>query len=352
MQIRSTTNADSSLRQFSLPKSTSGKQQESERRAASGPFETFQSGLSWLEDLGAQGLAKLNEVTTLMAAHPDLNLDIENDIKFDGFLLGAKGSFDTSNASEVEPVRPNNGKEADETVFLINGIMTDVALHQADMQYLANTGKNVVGIHNSTAGLVADIAQGLDDKFETGFKVNPATAKATALMYEAVTDSERESIHMIGHSHGALILSCVVGEVKEKLLADGLSNEEAEKALEKVKITTFGGAGRNFPDGPKYHHVINQKDLVAMAAGFGFIGYPGRGAEIHSIDVMKMPHDLPDAREGIQNWIARVVDRSTHGPQDIYFNHAPWLEEHKMIEPEVGLKTDDFAFSDNSLSAR
>lgn len=250
-------------------------------------------------------------------------LDIENDHLHDGKMVSASGAHEAAgDIFALDAVKPNNGKEADETVVLINGIMTDLALQRRDMQALANTGKNVVGIHNATAGMARDLAQCVQDKLSFKSSENPATLTAVDVLESAL--EKGEGIHMVGHSQGGLILSSAVSIVKHKMVASGMSEAQAEAALGEVRITTFGAAARNYPDGPAYTHVINKADAVPMGTGLGLMGRPGRGANVITVDEKKEAGDLPSWRDGIQNFAARYVDQTTHGPQDIYFQHAPW----------------------------
>lgn len=291
------------------------------------PVDGFQKSWRSLEAFANSSIGRLSHLFSTPQAPPGMELDITNDIKWDGHLLGADKSSESGESDNIEPVRPNNGKTPDETVFLVNGIMTDVKLQRSDMQSLANTGKDVIGVHNATAGLLYDLAQCLDDKADTQFSDNKATTSTIKLIVDSL--EKKKPLHLVGHSQGALIISNAAATVRDGLLAKGLSIEEAEAQLQDVTITTFGGAAQNYPDGPKYTHVINQSDVVPMGTGLGMIGgHPGKDAVLHPIDVTKEPQQLPDRRLSLQNWMARYVDRTTHGPQDIYFNHAPWLEEH------------------------
>jgi hypothetical protein len=297
------------------------------------PFETFEKGWGALGQFPSR-LSSLSRLFGVPQAPPGMELDIENDIEWDGFFLGANDSLDSKTSANLETVKPCNGKTADETVYLVNGIMTDVKLQRSDMQALANTGKEVIGVHNATAGLVYDLAQCLDDKAGTQFSDNKATVATKRLINKALDDGK--PLHLVAHSQGALVVCNAATDVIEGLIKSGRSVSAAEEAMKNIKITTFGGAAQYYPDGPDYTHIVNQADVVPMGTGvggFGWLGRPGRGATIHKIDVTKEPHDLPDRRKGIQNWLARYVDRTTHGPQDIYFNHAPWVspEDPKIV---------------------
>ena len=236
---------------------------------------------------------------------PGMDLDIHNDIERDGYFLGAAGSEDPINPAGLAAVQPDNGKIPDETVYLVNGIMTDVTLHQSDMQSLANTGKEVIGIHNATSGMVYDLAQCLDDKAGTGFSDNRATVSTTRLINQALDAGQ--PLHLVAHSQGALIVCNAITNVIEELIAGGLSIGAAEEAVKDIKITTFGGAAQYYPDGPQYTHIVNKRDVVPVGSGVGGGGWltrPGRDAVIHQIDVSEEAHDLPDRRKSLQNWLA------------------------------------------------
>jgi hypothetical protein len=87
----------------------------------------------------------------------------------DGEILGADGLWSLlAQESQVAPVLPNNGARVTSTVILVNGIMTDAALHLADMQGLANTGCAVLGVRNATQGLARDLLECVHNKLDRG----------------------------------------------------------------------------------------------------------------------------------------------------------------------------------------
>ncbi|HSP81985.1 MAG TPA: hypothetical protein VLQ93_25920, partial [Myxococcaceae bacterium] len=64
-----------------------------------------------------------------------------------------------------------------------------------------------------------------------------------------------------------------------------------EKVLSKLEVETFGAAACTYPDGPKYVHYVNNKDLVPTLFGLGngkgldeFLRNPGKGAVVHRFE--------------------------------------------------------------------
>ncbi|MBT9586191.1 hypothetical protein IV102_22815 [bacterium] len=261
-------------------------------------------------------------LTELGKAAPGMVLDTENDWGKDGCFVGAGGqTFPASTPwHQVPPVLPNNGKAAWRTVIMVNGIMTDVALQASDMQRMANSGYKVVGIHNDTQGMLVDLAQCVGDKLELDMANNHATATTAQVVADLLQADETPLL--VGHSQGALVVSNALGRVQDGLIECGVTPEEAARRLEKLQVTTLGGASWTFPEGPKYCHVVNFMDVVPMATGVGVIS--GLSDTVHLFGQVNAPHHLPQVQDGLGNYLARVVDRSVHGPQDIYI---PKLEE-------------------------
>jgi pimeloyl-ACP methyl ester carboxylesterase len=241
----------------------------------------------------------------------------DQDKRFDGVIFGAGGRPYLSGTplEAVDPILPSNGAPVHDTVVLVNGIMTDAGLELLDAQRLANTGAAVSCVHNATAGMVHDLAQCVADKLDVGD--NPAAASVVRLIDEALRAGR--SLHLVGHSQGALIISRALGEVCRRLRAEGSDPTAAMKA---IKVETFGGAAWTYPDGPEYVHYVNRNDLVPNATGQGPhpLDRPGRGAVVITFSELHSP--LGPSTPGSLAWnLARGVDRSSHGPQAIYFAH-------------------------------
>jgi hypothetical protein len=206
------------------------------------------------------------------------------DKAYDGFLVGGNGKTSYPPGTRLEDVpaiRPNNGKQATETIIFVNGIGESRAsgANARHLQEIANsTGQNVVGLYNATEGTLNDLVQALKDKKDLG--TNHAVDSLAQLVYGKLKSGE--GVHLMGHSHGALVSARALEDVKNRLmLEDGMSKQAAESLLSKVKVETMGGASAHFTDGPRYVHYVNRADLVPMAFGLGRAGSdPGRGAKV------------------------------------------------------------------------
>jgi len=245
------------------------------------------------------------------------------DPAFDGAIVGATGVYSpTMPLDRVESMQPNNGAQVKASVILINGIMTDLAIHQADMQALANTGCQVVGIRNATHGMVMDLVECLRNKLNVDD--TPAVHTTVRLLAQAL--ERGQPVHLVGHSQGALIIARSLQVLRDNMLQVGLTTAQAGEKLGLIKVETFGGASNTFVDGPKYRHVINSADLVPMLMGVGLdrfnpVGHAGKGAEFRKFTEVNMPRNLPPLSGGVAWSVARAMDQSVHGPRDVYFKY-------------------------------
>jgi hypothetical protein len=229
--------------------------------------------------------------TGLSTALNPLSLRLPNifpsnpDKEFDGALVGANGrTFPPDTAlSDIPAVTPNGGVRNNETLIYVNGIQTDVAGQTRSLQAIAdNTGSRVIGVHNATGTFAGDLLQSLGDKLDIGR--NPAVDTLADTVYNELRAGR--DVHLMAHSQGAIITSRALIDVRNRLmLEDGMSREQAENLLNNVKVETFGGAARRYPDGPQYVHYLNRNDGVPMATGLrdwlNPFAHAGRDAVTH-----------------------------------------------------------------------
>ncbi|WNG22918.1 hypothetical protein F0U62_01920 [Cystobacter fuscus] len=191
------------------------------------------------------------------------------DKKYDGVLVGAKGATFPPGTplSQVPGVTPRDNAHPSETLLFVNGINNTKDKQFASMQQLADrTGAKVIGVHNATEGMVADLAQCVTDKLDKG--KNPAVDTMADTVYAELKAGR--GVHLMAHSQGALVTSRALNDVANRLrIEDGLSSAQVEKAMSKIKVETFGGAAAHFPDGPQYVHYVNKNDLVPTWFGQG-----------------------------------------------------------------------------------
>ncbi|ATB34934.1 hypothetical protein CYFUS_000346 [Cystobacter fuscus] len=191
------------------------------------------------------------------------------DKKYDGVLVGAKGATFPPGTplNQVPGVTPRNNAQPTETLLYVNGINNNKDTQFASMQKLADrTGAKVIGVHNATEGMIADLAQCVNDKLDKG--KNPAVDTMADTVYSELKAGR--GVHLMAHSQGALVTSRALNDVANRLrIEDGLSSAQVEKAMSKIKVETFGGAAAHFPDGPQYVHYVNKNDIVPTWFGQG-----------------------------------------------------------------------------------
>jgi hypothetical protein len=210
------------------------------------------------------------------------------DTVFDGVFVGANGQTFAPNTplDRIPAVQPRNAPATNETLIYINGINTTKDAQAGSLQAIADrAGARVIGIHNSTEGMITDLRQCVTDKLDLGR--NPPVDTLADTVYKEIQAGR--TVHLMAHSQGALITSRALRDVYQRLrIEDGLSRAEAERRLGQVKVETFGGAAGHFQDGPQYVHYINRDDPVPSLFGLGWdidrfnpTLDAGRGAQVH-----------------------------------------------------------------------
>lgn len=217
-----------------------------------------------------------------------------SDRDFDGLFVGAGGRTypPSTPLTNVPAVTPGDGRAPAGTIVYVNGINTTKDAQFGSLRQIADrTGARVVGIHNATQGGIVDVIQSAGDTLDVGH--NPAVDTLADTVYAEI--SAGRTIHLMAHSQGALITSRALQDVYQRLrVEDGLSRREAERALSRVEVETFGGAAGSYPDGPRYVHYVNRRDAVPGLFGLGPFANPlvrpGRGAVVHRFSEAQNAH--------------------------------------------------------------
>ena len=156
----------------------------------------------------------------------------------------------------------------------INGIETVAEKQFGDMQALANglsesggMQAEVRGIHNGTDGLLNDLWRATKDRM--GHGTNPPLETVKNKILDRVRAGE--PVNLMVHSHGAILAARALREARAALqMEGGHSRDEAEQMLaETVRVVTAASANWDFPDGPRYLHLVNTMDAVAVTLGLG-----------------------------------------------------------------------------------
>ena len=200
-----------------------------------------------------------------------------------GYLLGGGPAMypPTTSLSKIPPVvselrQPELELQPRQRVEIIhvNGINSPARRQLEGMRAAATALSHddgmqaeLRGVHNSTRGLVGDIWKAARDKAGVGTNLPLDTLRTKIL--DRLT--RHEPVNLLVHSHGALLAARALREAKLTLQMEfGRSKAEAEDHLtEMVRVVTLASASRSFPAGPRYLHLINTEDGVAMSVGLG-----------------------------------------------------------------------------------
>jgi len=245
------------------------------------------SRLTRLSDLRLSGTMqkfRLQNLQPQQPPQPPPTPPNQPDKAVDGYLLGADGAVPPNTPlRDVNAVVPQGGVRNNETLIYTNGILTNTEAQARGLQAIADqTGSRVIGVRNATENILVDSDQTLSDKL--GIGNNPAVDTLADTVYSELRAGN--SPHLIAHSQGAAITSRALSDVKNRLTAeDGMSRQDAERLLSNVRVETFGGAARRYPDGPQYVHYLNRNDAVPMGLGvrdwLNPLAHPGKGSVTH-----------------------------------------------------------------------
>ncbi len=154
-------------------------------------------------------------------------------------------------------------------VIFINGIQSDQTSLHTNLSLIAGSSKwgdqRIAAIYNGTAGIgivgaIQDSWQGINDQRQAAgaFRLdgrNPAVDGLIAQVRQHVAAHGEAPLQLVAHSQGAAITSAALQELKRQ----GVD-------LSRVEVTTFGGFGVSYPQGPIYHHYVFAEDPVPLAA--------------------------------------------------------------------------------------
>lgn len=295
------------LRVESSPRPTTEKSQ------AVAPRPALAAGSPDLGKTQAKWVAKPPSVPT-----PRFEFDDVNDRQHDGKIIASGGTVLPANTplAAVKGLLPTNGAKVHGRAIFVNGIMTDLRLNRHNLQALANTGLEVVGVHNATEGMGSDFMQCVGDKLDLSRDRNPAIATVANLIEESLKNPSVDPPLFIGHSQGALIISNALSEVARRMKANGATEAQVIARLSKLHVETLGGASWTFPKGPKIRHIVNGFDPIALATGAG-LELSGEDRRIVRMGHWGTLKTLPPLSQ-FSLLMARSTDNLVHGLTDFY----------------------------------
>ena len=282
--------------------------------------------------------ALLGEPPTGPSAEPRRPIDAPEP-SINGYVLGGGPAMypPSTSLSKVPPVMADS-KPAEVDlqpwqrveIIHVNGINSSARRQLEGMRAAATALSSeegmqaeLRGVHNSTRGIVSDIWKAARDK--AGVGTNPPLDTLRTKILDRITKTE--PVNLLVHSHGALLAARALREAKLALqLEFGRSKEEAEAVLTRlVRVVTLASASRSFPTGPRYLHLINTADRVAMSVGLG--------ATAEGIEAKDSSGLLERAAKAIAGAI-------THAPSEEQTSSELDSEAHQVLpfERDIGPK--------------
>ncbi|KAL8995003.1 MAG: hypothetical protein Q9169_005179 [Polycauliona sp. 2 TL-2023] len=135
---------------------------------------------------------------------------------------------------------PATNHHPHERWVFINGIGTGSTGLQTNIDRLSHLfGRQVLGIHNESYGIFADIFEGILQRC-LSFKTMDVRV-ACEIVKAFLMDEQVERLVLVGHSQGGIVVSMVVDAMLMELPAD---------VLGKMEIYTFGSAASHFHNPP------------------------------------------------------------------------------------------------------
>jgi WXG100 family type VII secretion target len=139
-------------------------------------------------------------------------------------------------------------------IIYVNGILTgpDAHLDTLDTLNAKFEGKQIAGIYNLTEGFVKDAKQALFDRWSIE-QDNLAVESLVSAVKERLQNGG--TFEIIAHSQGAAITAEAMRQLKEQNVD-----------LSRLKITSLGGFGVDFPSDVNVTHFVHAKDTVGISS--------------------------------------------------------------------------------------
>ncbi len=193
--------------------------------------------------------------------------------EMDGQVMTTDGGGTTWGTGRSPSEIPGaNGRE---NVMWVNGIRTSAADHQNTLRTIEGQGgTRAVGLYNATEGFGWDALQVRADRSENdqraagtfqGQTRNAATRSLSDSIVNHLNNTQ-DPMHLMAHSQGGVVTANALFDARQRLTQQH-GAQRADEMMGRLQVETFGGAARNYPDGPQYTHFINQSDNVTGGMG-------------------------------------------------------------------------------------
>jgi WXG100 family type VII secretion target len=195
-------------------------------------------------------------ISEFQAAEEDAKSLLGGEMADDGNASPDAGKFNYSykDAALLKDGTRTGDDHRTADIFYINGINTDANGHLGSIDVIREEfpGKSVAGIYNQTDGAEDDFVQAVGDRYGDANN-NQAVNSLASAMKDRLQNGG--SFEIIAHSQGAAITA----QALRQLAAENVD-------MSRVKVTTLGGFGINFPPGVEVHHYVHLGDPVGAAS--------------------------------------------------------------------------------------
>ncbi|PCJ18138.1 MAG: hypothetical protein COB04_07700 [Gammaproteobacteria bacterium] len=203
------------------------------------------------------------------------------DSSLDGYFLGANGCIydpELFSSSDIPVIGVEYDVEGVRPVIIVNGALSPVDAAFLRLRSISTVKqRSVIGIYNAAGGIDNELRKLVDVN-------NKASQSIQREAMERILNKEVIEIQAL--SGGGIILARGLRQLVSELGVRFLFRRSFRKnLLSLIHVETGGTAGLYFPNGPRYVHYTNTRDIVVTKTGvLSPLAHPGRGAVIATFD--------------------------------------------------------------------
>lgn len=241
--------------------------------------------------------------------------------KLDGFFLGRDVClYDPSSVSpeRVPAFRGSRANKDSPAMFYVNGANGSPLVTAVNIAALVERSQiAVIGIFYYTNLL--DAAD-----FQPGIPSGPAVRTLKGIIDTSL--ARGEPLHIRADSAGTAVVSEAIGHVANDLKRYSRQPGDWGQSLDLLRVETDGALVKSFPDGPRYIHYVNRRDLIPKLGVARPDAHPGSRA----VMALFSERELPSPAEIEQQ---RIAISSTVQEKAI---SSAQTESHSLSDEEIG----------------
>jgi len=289
-------------------------------------------------DHGGKALTTINNSLSKEAINGTISkLRLENC----GKLVTKNGEFrDVSFPLPSDAAFSHEGTDlAAHPIIFVNGIncREDVAAEIGE-QFARACSSPVFLLYNQSIHLVHDVAESVTDKI--GLTRKPAAEALSRLLLEAFEQSA--PLHLAAHSHGAVVVSQGISYAIDEIKKRGPDQpSKFSEWLGSITVETFGGAATQYPDGPRYIHYVDPRDLIPWFAGVAKHGLSEEQIRQHEevaisndlatkISKVFIPVTTGFLKPGKNSIIIRIAELNQRGMQSEFHSLKHYISNRRI----------------------